>query len=84
MFTDYALAGVTESLGWRLFRAWEGEAVRSCWALAFAALALAAGLGGTDHGFAPAFADGAARPLWKATGRPVTRTRLPSGCRRSG
>ena len=67
MLTDYALAGVTGWMGWRLFQAREGQAVRSSWALAFAALALAAALGGTYHGFAPALPDGVLRLLWTAT-----------------
>ncbi len=67
LLTDYALAGVTGWLGWLLFRAQEGHAARSCWAVAFAALALSAALGGTYHGFAPSLAEGAQNLLWKAT-----------------
>jgi len=67
LFTDYALAGVTGWLAWSLFRAREGQRARSSWALAFAALALAAALGGTWHGFAPAFAAIAVLLVWKAT-----------------
>lgn len=53
--TDYALAVVCGVLGFRL-------RVRApCWALAFGALALAALLGGTWHGF------WRGAPLWKAT-----------------
>jgi hypothetical protein len=52
LLTDYVLAGVTGWLGWRLFSAREGQAVRSFWALAFAALAAAAAVGGSYHGFA--------------------------------
>lgn len=67
MLTDYALAGVTGRLGWLLFRAREGQAVRSYWALAFAALALAAALGGSYHGFAKALAESVQHLLWKVT-----------------
>jgi len=67
LLTDYALAGVTGWLAWSLFRAREGQRARSFWALAFAALALAAALGGTWHGFAPAFAAIAVLLVWKAT-----------------
>ena len=52
LFTDYVLAGVTAWLGWRLFGAREGQDARSFWALAFAALAAAAAVGGSYHGFA--------------------------------
>lgn len=67
LLTDYALAGVTGWLAWSLFRVREGHRARSFWALAFAALALAAALGGTWHGFAPAFAPIAVILVWKAT-----------------
>ena len=67
LLTDYALAGVTGWLAWSLLRAREGQRARSFWALAFAALALAAALGGTWHGFAPAFAEIAVILVWKAT-----------------
>ena len=67
LLTDYALASVTGWLAWSLFRVREGQRARSFWALAFAALALAAALGGTWHGFAPAFAPIAVILVWKAT-----------------
>lgn len=67
MLTDYALAGVTGWLACSLFRAREGQHARSFWALAFTALALAAALGGTWHGFAPAFAPLVVPLVWKAT-----------------
>jgi hypothetical protein len=67
MLTDYALAGVTGWLAWRLFRARDGQAVRSYWALALAALALAAALGGSYHGFATALAESVQHLLWKVT-----------------
>lgn len=65
--TDYALAGVTGWLGWRLSRAREGQAARSYWSLAFAALALASALGGSYHGFANALGESAQHLLWKTT-----------------
>jgi uncharacterized protein DUF6962 len=67
LLTDYVLAGVTAWLAWSLFRAREGQRARALWALAFAALALAAALGGTWHGFAPSFAAIAVVLVWKAT-----------------
>jgi hypothetical protein len=67
LLTDYALAGVSGWLAFLLWRAREGERSRSLWALAFGALALAAALGGTYHGFAPAFPDTVVFLLWKAT-----------------
>lgn len=67
LLTDYTLAGVTGWLGWLMFRKREGQAVRWFWALAFAALTVAAVLGGTHHGFAPRLSDGTLHLLWKAT-----------------
>jgi len=67
MLTDYTLAGVTGWLGWLLFRVRDGQASRSLWSLAFTALALGAALGGTYHGFAPAFAANVHFLLWKVT-----------------
>ncbi len=67
LLTDYTLAGVTGWLAWSLYGARESHRARSFWALAFAALALAAALGGTWHGFAPAFSDIAVLLVWKAT-----------------
>ncbi len=67
MLTDYALAGVTGWLGWRLFRARAVHVARLWWAIALIALALAAVLGGSYHGFAPALGAGALTLLWKAT-----------------
>jgi hypothetical protein len=59
--TDYALSGAAGWLGWRLFRNRGSQKSRFLWALAFAALALAAFLGGTWHGLARHDL------LWKAT-----------------
>jgi hypothetical protein len=58
--TDYALALITGALGLRLIAQSAGESSRRFWALAFLALALAAALGGTYHGFA-------VQALWKPT-----------------
>ena len=55
MLTDYALGAVSAYLGVRLFR------FSKYWAIAFLALALAAFLGGTRHGFWQHHL------LWKAT-----------------
>jgi len=67
MLTDYALAGISGWLGWRLLHVPEGNISRRFWALAFASLALAAFLGGTYHAFAPRMSDQAATLLWKLT-----------------
>ncbi len=67
MLTDYVLSGVTGWLGWRLWRERQAQASRSRWALAFAALTLAALLGGTHHGFAPQLGQAVLDLLWKAT-----------------
>jgi hypothetical protein len=57
--TDYALGGVAAWLSFLLFR--NTQTSRRLWALAFAALAAAAFLGGTWHGFLQS------NLLWKAT-----------------
>ena len=57
--TDYALGGVTAWLSVLLFKS--SHASQRLWALAFAALALGAFLGGTWHGFVQN------NLLWKAT-----------------
>lgn len=53
--TDYLLGAVSAWLGWRTFQS------NRLWSLGFVALALAAFLGGTWHGFVQSDA------LWKAT-----------------
>lgn len=67
LLTDYALAGVAGWAGLRLLRRRESQGSRSAWALAFAALALAAAVGGSYHGFAPLLPAGALFLLWKLT-----------------
>jgi hypothetical protein len=59
MLTDYALAGVTGSLCFLLYRKNRSTSSRF-WLLAFAALAIGAVLGGTYHGFR-------IEVLWKPT-----------------
>jgi hypothetical protein len=59
VITDYALGGVAAWLSFLLFRS--AQTARQLWALAFAALAAAAFLGGTWHGFLQS------NLLWKAT-----------------
>jgi hypothetical protein len=61
LLTDYVLAGVTAWLCFLLFKHSEIQKSRKFWALAFAALALGAFLGGTWHGFVQSDL------LWKAT-----------------
>ncbi len=50
LITDYVLAAVTAWLCFLLFKRHEKQASRKLWALAFAALAVGAFLGGTWHG----------------------------------
>jgi hypothetical protein len=59
--TDYLLGGITGWLCFRLLQNKEAQRSRLSWGIAFAALALAAFLGGTWHGFVQSDA------LWKAT-----------------
>ena len=59
LLTDYALGAVAAWCSFRLFH--EKQAARRWWALAFAALAAGAFLGGTWHGFVQSDV------LWKAT-----------------
>jgi len=61
LITDYLLGGVTAWLAVLLFRNAQSQDSRKSWAVAFAALALGAFLGGTWHGF---FQNAL---LWKAT-----------------
>jgi len=61
LVTDYLLAGVAAWLAVLLLRNSESHNSRKCWAIAFAALALGAFLGGTWHGFVQNAL------LWKAT-----------------
>ncbi|HEX9431148.1 MAG TPA: hypothetical protein VF936_00015 [Burkholderiales bacterium] len=58
--TDYLLAAVTGVLALRLFARSAQQNSRRCWSAAFVALALAAALGGTHHGFQ-------LQALWKPT-----------------
>ncbi len=67
LITDYLMAGVTGWLGWRLYRAREGQAARSYWTFVFAASALAAALGGSYHGFANSLDDRFLLGLWTVT-----------------
>jgi hypothetical protein len=67
MLTDYVLAGVAGWFGWRLFHARDGQSVRAFWVLTFAALAAAALLGGTYHGFLTALGEDRAERLWLLT-----------------
>lgn len=59
VLTDYLLGAVAAWLAWLLFK--ESQNARRWWALAFAALAAGAFLGGTWHGFVQSHL------LWKAT-----------------
>lgn len=61
LITDYLLAGVTAWLCFLLFKKAELQKSRKFWAIAFAALALGAFLGGTWHGLLQN------NLLWKAT-----------------
>lgn len=61
LITDYVLGGVTAWLAALLFKNSQSQMSRKSWASAFAALAVAAFLGGTWHGFVQS------NLLWKAT-----------------
>src|SRR5438445_647764 len=67
LLSDYALAAVTAVLAWRLRAAREGQASRTFWAIAFAALALGAFAGGTYHGFRATLPAPVLLAVWKAT-----------------
>jgi hypothetical protein len=58
--TDYLLAAVGAATGILALRAQDGQKSRRWWGLALLALALAAALGGTHHGFA-------LKKLWRPT-----------------
>ena len=65
--TDYVLAALGVWFGVRLHRRAGPGDPRRFWAGAFWAMALAAFLGGTSHGFAPFLGDLANAALWRAT-----------------
>lgn len=69
MLTDYAMAAVGGGLGVSLARRGlrQGQAPRWLWGGAFVAVALAAVLGGTSHGFGPHLGEGSKGALWLAT-----------------
>lgn len=68
LMTDYALAALGVWLGLRTWRAAApGSDPRRTWAAAFWAVAAAAALGGSAHGFAPYLSASAASLLWRAT-----------------
>jgi hypothetical protein len=54
-------------LAWRLFRARQGQAARSFWAFALAAISLAAIFGGTYHGFLRTLSERQLSLLWQVT-----------------
>ncbi|MEO7387797.1 MAG: hypothetical protein ABIX37_12730 [Gammaproteobacteria bacterium] len=67
LFTDYVMVGVAGWLGFRLFVARDGQAARSYWTLAFAAVTFGAALGGTSHGFAKVMDQDTLQWVWKVT-----------------
>ena len=68
VLTDYALAGVCGVLGGLLLKNRQAHYSRSYWAIAFLALAIAALLGGTWHGFpAPVLSRSTLSRLWTLT-----------------
>ena len=67
LLTDYLLGGLTGWLGARLLLVRGVHVSRLLWALALMALAFAAAVGGTYHGFVIALGDRTAQILWKAT-----------------
>lgn len=67
MITDYALGAVGAIFGWRLHHDARGDRARTCWGLAFGALAVSALLGGTHHGFATVMSETLYHLSWKVT-----------------
>ena len=68
VLTDYLLAAVCAGLGFVLLKKRQGHYSRGFWAIAFLALALAAALGGTWHGFpAPLLSRSTLFRLWTLT-----------------
>jgi hypothetical protein len=67
LLSDYALAGVSAWLAWKLAAQREASAALSWWVVTFSGLAVAAALGGTYHGFAPQLSEFARSLLWKLT-----------------
>ncbi len=65
--TDYALAGLSGFLAWRMFETSGRVRTRRYWAFALAATAVASFAGGTYHGFGPVLPPHAAAALWKLT-----------------
>jgi hypothetical protein len=65
--TDYALSGLSAVLGYRLAGVSPRDAATPLWAAAFGAIAAAALLGGTSHGFAPQLPAAAKLGLWFGT-----------------
>jgi hypothetical protein len=67
LITDYALAALNSVLGLKLLGAAQSRNSVMLWAGGFIALALAAFLGGTWHGFSLNLDTATAGKLWKAT-----------------
>ena len=67
LVTDWVLAAVGGVLGWRLHHDAQGDRARTCWALAFGALAVSAFLGGAHHGFASVMSRAVYDLSWKVT-----------------
>jgi len=64
--TDYGLAVLSVGLAWALPRGPRGSPARA-WRAFFGAVAVAAAVGGTVHGFFPDPASGPGRVLWQVT-----------------
>jgi len=69
MATDYILALLCGFFAWRLWRMGREAAQASIcsWAAGFACFGLASLAGGTFHGFATLFSEGALQSLWRVT-----------------
>lgn len=66
MLTDYAIAIEALVMALLLFRRGRGQTAIQLWGVAFAAVAVAAALGGTCHGFVLQLGDETSRSFWKA------------------